>query len=110
MIKKNKKSKITIDQLGVLMKTGFSGVNKKIGHLEKFIEEQIDKLAISTAKGFESVDKRFNEVDIKIDTKVEEVKNRIDGLEKRIDDYAFNKVGYDSFNPLVKRVDALEKV
>lgn len=34
---------------------------------------------------------------------------RIDGLERRIDDYAFNKVGYDNFNPLVKRVEFLEK-
>lgn len=35
---------------------------------------------------------------------------RINGLEKRMDDYAFNKVGYDNFNPLVKRVEKLEKV
>ena len=35
---------------------------------------------------------------------------RINGLERRIDDYALNKVGYDNFNPLVKRVEALEKV
>lgn len=35
---------------------------------------------------------------------------RIDGLERRIDDYAFNKVGYDNFSPLVKRVEKLEKV
>ena len=35
--------------------------------------------------------------------------NRISGLERRIDDYAVNKVGYDKFDPLVKRVEKLEK-
>ena len=98
MIKKNKKGKMTINQLAVLMKTGFSSVNKKICHLEEFIEEQIDKLAISTAKGFESVDERFNKVDERfesmekrfdeIDKRFDGIDGKIEGVNKRIDDLA----------------------
>ena len=42
-------------------------------------------------------------------TDIEELKNKIEGIDKRIDDFATNKVDYDKFNPLVKRVEALEK-
>ena len=126
MIKKNKKGKMTINQLAVLMKTGFSSVNKKIGHLQEFIEEQIDKLAISTAKGFESADKRFNKVDERFESMekrfeniektmatkidIEGLKNKIEGVNNRIDDLAINRVKYSEHNALVKRVEKLEKV
>ena len=36
--------------------------------------------------------------------------NKFDGVNRRIDDLAMNRVTYDKFDPLVKRVEDLEKV
>ncbi|OGI95694.1 hypothetical protein A3I84_01175 [Candidatus Nomurabacteria bacterium RIFCSPLOWO2_02_FULL_36_8] len=85
---------MTIDKLAVLMKVGFEGVNKKI-------ENEIDDLAKMIKE--DVVDRMATKTDI------EELKNKIEGIDKRIDDFATNKVDYDKFNPLVKRVEALEK-
>ena len=40
---------------------------------------------------------------------MEELKNKIEKIDKRLDYYADTKVSYDNFKPLVKRVNALEK-
>ncbi|MFA5770992.1 MAG: hypothetical protein WC894_05890 [Patescibacteria group bacterium] len=98
MIKKKTK-KITIDELAVLMKAGFGQVNKhidsEIENLAKMIKEDV-------------VDHMATKEDLK---KVEEkLTNKIEGINKRLDHSAETKVGYDKFNPLVKRVDVLEKV
>ncbi len=70
----------------------------------------IDKLALMVAKGFEQTAEDLKGMATKEDLKKVEDKliYRINGLEKRIDDYALNKVSYDNFNPLVKRVEKLE--
>jgi hypothetical protein len=73
----------------------------------------IDKLAIMVAKGFESVESRMaTKDDIKnMATKldIEDLKNKIEGINNRLDSHALNKVSYDKFDPLVKRVEKLEK-
>jgi hypothetical protein len=100
MIKKNKKSKMTIDKLAVIMKAGFNGVNKKIDH----VEDLVDKLATSTLKGFEDVYKNINGVK----NEVEGVKNQLQGTNKRIDDFAENKVSKTAFKELENRVGFIE--
>ena len=87
---------MTIDKLAVLMQAGFSNVKKNIN---KKIEEEIDKLAASTAKGFESVDKRFDQID-----------GKIAGIDRRIDTFAINRVKYEDFSVLEKRVKKLQMV
>lgn len=79
---------------------------------------------ITNTELLESINRSFSKLEAKMATKEdlkgmatkEDLKKlqdklvfRIDGLEKRMDDYTFNKVGYDNFNPLVKRVEQLEK-
>lgn len=89
---------MSIEDLALSMNKGFKRV-------ENLIEKKIDGLAISTAKGFESVDKRFDEV--KEDTKG--VKNQLEGVSKRIDDFAENKVSKITFKELDHRVSFVEK-
>lgn len=97
-MKKIIKKKMSIEDLALSMNKGFKRV-------ENLIEKKIDGLAISTAKGFESVDKRFDEV--KEDTKG--VKNQLEGVSKRIDDFAENKVSKITFKELDHRVSFVEK-
>ena len=40
---------------------------------------------------------------------ITEVKNLIEGIDKRIDNHALNKVSYDNLKPIVKRIEVLEK-
>ena len=89
---------MSIENLALSMNKGFKRV-------ENLIEKKIDGLAISTAKGFESVDKRFDE--IKEDTKG--VKNQLEGVSKRIDDFAENKVSKITFKELDHRVSLVEE-
>lgn len=85
MIKKNKKGKITIDKLAMMIAKGFENTATKDDIKDMATKDDLKKLE-------------------------DKLVFRINGLEKRMDDYAFNKVGYDNFNPLVKRVEKLEKV
>ena len=95
---------VTMNDLALSMKTGFERV-------ETLIEKRIDGLTISTAKGFEEVHKK---IDDKIDEAKEELKENTlyhtRSINNRIDDLADNRVTYDKFNPLVKKVEELGKV
>jgi len=97
-MKKIIKKKISIEDLALSMNRGFKRV-------ENLIEKIIDGLAISTAKGFESVDKRFDEV--KEDIKG--VKNQLEGVSKRIDDFAESKASKIEFKELNHRVGFIEE-
>ena len=112
MIKKSKKTKTTIDQLAVTvdklavsMKAGFKQVNKhidnEIENLAKMIKEDvIDKMA--TKEDLKNMDLKIDGVELRLSS-------RIEGINNRLDHSAETKVGYDKFNPLVKRVEVLEK-
>ena len=89
MIKKNKKSKITIDKLAMMVANGFDGIEKRM----------------ATKIDIEELEKRMA---TKID--IEGLKNQIEGVNKRIDDLATNRVKYTEHNALVKRVEVLEQV
>ncbi len=93
MIKKDKKiKKVTIDDLARMIK-----------------EDVIDHMATKDdLKGMATKDDLKKVEDVLIH-RIDGLEGRIGGLERRIYDYALNKVGYDSFNQLVKRVEALEK-
>ena len=63
----------------------------------------IDKLAIMMNNSFEKLE-------AKIATKndIEEVKSKIEGIDKRIDDFVVTRVKYDEHNKLKIRVERLE--
>jgi predicted membrane GTPase involved in stress response len=104
-MKKNIKKKMSIEDLSLSMNKGFRRV-------ESLIEKKIDGLAISTTKGFESVDKRFNEVDKRfneVEENIKGVKNQVVGVNNRLDDMSLNRVKYEDHNKLKTRVDFIEK-
>ena len=110
MKKEIKTKKITIDQFAILMKAGFSSVNKKINNAV----DLVDKLAISTAKGFENTatkeDIKRLENDIEgVKKNIEGVKNQLEGTNKRIDDFAESKVSKITFKELDNRVGFMEE-
>ncbi|OGI94239.1 hypothetical protein A3A03_03130 [Candidatus Nomurabacteria bacterium RIFCSPLOWO2_01_FULL_40_18] len=47
-------------------------------------------------------------MDTKIDTKIEEVKSKIEGINNRIDDFVMTRVKYEDHNKLKLRVEKLE--
>lgn len=73
----------------------------------------IDKLAVMMNNNFDRLEGKLDKVegklDKKIDTKVEELKSQIEGIDKRIDDFVVTRVKYDDFNKLTVRVEKLEK-
>ena len=80
--------------------------NKKNGKIT------IDKLGIMIANGFEGVYERFEKIEENMATKddIKGLKKQIEGADKRIDDLAVNRVKYEEFDSLKKRVNILEKV
>lgn len=64
----------------------------------------IDNLAVSTAKGFESVDKKFEIVGNKLDG----LQNQVGGVNNRIDDLALNRATKDEIYHLGLRVSKIE--
>lgn len=77
-----------------------------IEDIRKVVQEESqktrDELRGYIKTGFETLDKKIDLVDTNLS-------NKIDGINNRLDDQSLNKVGYDNFNPIVKRVDLLEK-
>ena len=92
MIKKNKKSKMTLDKLAVMIAGSFEGFEKRI----------TEKMA--TKEDLANLENRMATKD-----DIEEVKTKIEGLGRRVDDLSDNRVKYTEFNSLKKRVDILEK-
>ena len=90
MIKKNKKSKMTLDKLAVMIAGSFEGFEKRI----------TEKMA--TKEDLANLENRMA-------TNIKEVKTKIEGLGRRVDDLSDNRVKYTEFNSLKKRVDILEK-
>ena len=85
-MKKITKKKMSIEDLALSMNRGFRRV-------ENLIEKKIDGLAISTAKGFESVDKSFESVD-----------KRFDDIDGKYIDYELYFDSYDNLYLIVHKV------
>ena len=64
----------------------------------------IDKLAIMMNNSFERLEEKMA---TKVD--IEGLKGKIEGLDKRIDDFVVTRVKYEDFNKLKARVDIIEK-
>mgnify|MGYP001559121586 CR=1 FL=1 len=77
------------------IKTGFGGVNKKIDNAL----DLIDKLAVSTLNGFEKTATKDD---------IEELKDQIQGVNKRIDNFAETKVSKIVYKELENRVQKIE--
>jgi tetrahydromethanopterin S-methyltransferase subunit G len=115
-MQKATKKKMTIDKLATEMRAGFSGVNKRIDTTV----DLIDRLAVSTAKGFENVDKRFEGVDKRfesvatkddfrsLDRKIEGIKDQLEGTNRRIDHLAETRVSKVTYKELEGRVGIVE--
>ena len=71
------KKKITIEELAEITSKGFKEVGKQIDQIDKKIDDKIDNLAQITARGFEQVDKRFEQVD----KRFEQVDKRFEKIE-----------------------------
>ena len=108
MKKEAKTKRMTMDKLAGLVKTGFNRVDKKFDH----IEDLVDKLAVSALKGFERLEKKMaTKDDIKdMATKVdiEGLKTKVEGIDKRIDDFAETKASKITYKELANRVDFIE--
>ena len=90
------------------------------------LSQTVDKLAISTAKGFDGVNTELKEIGERltgVEGKIEEVEekltnkingveerlsSKIDGLDRRMDDLSLNRVKYEDFDKLKLRVDKME--
>lgn len=119
--REDKKGRMTIDKLAIMMKAGFGGVDKKIDNLDKKndsldqkidrIEDLVDKLAASTLKSFENIEaKMVTKTDIEgVKEEIRGVKNQLEGTNKRIDDLATNRVKYEDQDKLKTRVGFIEK-
>ena len=74
----------------------------------------LEDLANMVAKGFENTATKDDlkdleaRMDTKIDTKIEEVKSKIEGINNRIDDFVMTRVKYEDHNKLKLRVEKLE--
>jgi len=75
------KKKITIEELAEITSKGFKEVGKQIDQIDKKIDDKIDNLAQITARGFEQVDKRFEQVD----KRFEQVDKRFEQVDKRFE-------------------------
>ncbi len=64
---------------------------------------------ITNTELLESINRSFSKVEEKIDTKVEELKGQIQGVDKRIDDYAETKVSKITHKELEHRVNFIEE-
>src|SRR3989338_949065 len=75
------------------------------------ISIQIEKLALSTASGFEDVQKQFGIRENRIggiEIGIAKGNQKIDGLANRLDDFSNTRVKIDIHENLAKRVERIE--
>ena len=66
------------------------------------------ELLDSLNRSFSKVEEKIDKIDTKIDTKVEELKDKIQGVNKRIDDFAETKASKITYKDLEKRMGFVE--
>jgi len=91
-------------------------IANSIAKMESRIDGKIEDLALATAKGFEEVNKKFEEVNKKfeevnkkLDYTERTLSGKISGVDRRIDDLAFNRATKDEVYLLTKRVTRIEE-
>ena len=70
----------------------------------------IGELAIMVAKGFEGVDRKLEEASRNIARVENNLLYHIGSINRRLDDMSLNRVKYEDYDALKKRVSILEKV
>jgi len=94
---KKAKTKMTLDKLAEIVKSGFKSVDKGV-------DAKLEKLVLSVAKGFASVDERFDAVDKRFNA----VDERFDKLETSINTRFFEV--HDQLGGLQNQMENLEKL
>ena len=95
-MKKVIKKKMSFEDLTASMNRGFKRV-------ENLIEKKIDRLAISSAKGFQATATKDDLKDLEF-----RMNGKFEGVNKRIDDLATTRVKPEDHNTLKVRVDKIE--
>ncbi len=95
-----KSAEKTIDILTLLMGRGFNDVYKRFDK----VDERLDKVETRLDK----VETRLDKVEIRINEVEENLTFKINSINNRIDDLAFNRAKYDDVIKLDHRVSALE--
>lgn len=68
----------------------------------------LDNLAILMAGSFSGLEERLTKKIDKVEEDIKGVKNQLEGVDKRIDDFVITRVKYEDHNKLKLRVDTLE--
>ena len=107
----DKEIKNEFEKLARVVEVGFQKVEKRT-------DEKIDNLAVMVKKGFDGVDKRFDEVDKRfekveggldrVDVKLEHIDVRLSYIESNIEEIRRHFVYRDEFDDLSARVKYLE--
>ena len=104
MNKAKKTKKVTIDNLAHMMQglgSGIKGLDSKIENLGKSLDVKITRLESYMKEGFNSLNGKIDFVDARFS-------QHIEGLGKRMDDFAENKVSRITYKELESRVLFLE--
>lgn len=94
-------------------------IAKSIGDLDVKLSRKIEKLgveiedlALSTAKGFKSVDLKFSDLENKLNAKIDYVERslsgKLDGVDRRIDDLVVTKSQRSDMAKLNDRLSLVE--
>lgn len=99
--KVSKKEELTKKDLTQMLGSLESGLGSKIDNLGKNLDLRISKLESYMKQGFDTLNNKIDYVDVRIS-------NHIEGLGRRIDDLADNKISKISYKELESRVFILE--
>ena len=80
----------------------FQRVARRSDRMEVMLKKDIDNLAVAVARGFSATHTEIHDVE-------ESLKNKIQGVERRIDDIADNKATREQLKSLDLRVVKIEK-
>ncbi|MBI2063318.1 MAG: hypothetical protein HYT61_03750 [Candidatus Yanofskybacteria bacterium] len=108
MAEKNKKGKMTLDKLALMVGNGFNAVDKRFEQVDKRFE-QVDKRFGQVDKRFGQIDKRFEDMDGRFDVlenKVDRIESELIGVVNKVEnlDVSLNR----EIKQVKKRVDKLE--
>ncbi len=87
----------------------FQKMARRSDRMEVMLKKDIDNLAIATARGFSEVHKEMQDMHTELQDIEERLTNKIQGVERRIDDIADNKANREQLKLIDLRVLKIEK-
>lgn len=99
-----KRKEITSKDLGQMIQglgSGIKSIDSKVENLGKSLDLRISRLESYVKEGFNSLDNKIDHIDARLS-------NQIEGLGRRIDDFAENKVSKITYKELENRIIVLE--